>query len=294
MKSLRIGLKQADRLASMPTDDRRAFISEGLTIIYTSAISFWEGARLLSSRTREADVLEEYATEEAAKILILLDVFRAPPARHGDVLRQQLKRFYSHHDRLIYAEAVKWKPMHRAQLQEYLDHTRRSHTLDGPAGEFILPNGPVFERERKLYADVIAYEDKAIHWNDPVGPGAAMGTLPFFDHPPAIVSLIISMSRIGLLTVEGLKAIEETWGKVDFMDTDGAVLARDLSHQTLIELEKSGKIPQDAQPNDVWQVKDAWPFPMWSMDLKKLDVPLAEMEEERDRGRWSEYSDPGY
>jgi hypothetical protein len=160
MKSLRIGLKQADRLASMPTDDRRAFISEGLTIIYTSAISFWEGARLLSSRTREADVLEEYATEEAAKILILLDVFRAPPARHGDVLRQQLKRFYSHHDRLIYAEAVKWKPMHRAQLQEYLDHTRRSHTLDGPAGEFILPNGPVFERERKLYADVIAYEDR--------------------------------------------------------------------------------------------------------------------------------------
>lgn len=94
--------------------------------------------------------------------------------------------------------------------------------------------------------------------------------------------------------MEGLKAIEETWGKVDFMDTDGAVLARDLSHQTLIELEKSGKIPQDAQPNDVWQVKDAWPFPMWSMDLKKLDVPLAEMEEERDRGRWSEYSDPGY
>jgi hypothetical protein len=141
---------------------------------------------------------------------------------------------------------------------------------------------------------VIAYEEENIHWNDPVGPSASMGTLPFFDHPPAIVSLIISMSRIGLLTVEGLKAIEETWGKVDFMDMDGAVLARDLSHQTLVELEKSGRIPQDAHPNDVWQVKDAWPFPMWNMDLKKLDVPLAEIEEDRDRGRWSEYGDPGY
>lgn len=184
MKSVRIGLKQADRLTSMPTDDQRAFIAEGLTVIHTSAVSFWEGARLVRSRTREANVLEEYAAEEAAKILILLDVFRAPTARRSHVLHQQLKRFYSHHDRLLYAEAVKWKPMHRAQLQEYLDHIRRSHTLDGPAGEFILPNGPVFERERKLYADVIAYEDEAIYWNDPAGPSAATGTLPFFDYPP--------------------------------------------------------------------------------------------------------------
>jgi AbiV family abortive infection protein len=211
VKSSRIGLKQADRLTSMPTDDRRAFIAEGLTIIQTSAVSFWGGARLLCSRTREADVLEAYAAEEAAKILILLDVFRAPAAQQNDVLRQQLKRFYSHHDRLLYAEAVKWKPMHRAQLQEYLDHTRRSHILDGPAGEFILPNGPVFERERKLYADVITYEDEAIHWNDPVGPNTAMASLPFFDHPPAIVSLIVSMSRIGLFTVEGLRAIEVSY-----------------------------------------------------------------------------------
>ncbi|TAI59686.1 hypothetical protein CWO89_44920 [Bradyrhizobium sp. Leo170] len=65
----------------MSATDRLAFIAEGLPIIHASAKGFWSGSVELRGKPREAEVLAGFAKEEAAKILILLDIVRCPEKR---------------------------------------------------------------------------------------------------------------------------------------------------------------------------------------------------------------------
>jgi hypothetical protein len=55
-------------------------------------------------------VLKGFAEEEAAKILILVDAVRCPPKLISSKLKRIVGWFYDHLARLIYAEAVAWKP----------------------------------------------------------------------------------------------------------------------------------------------------------------------------------------
>ena len=157
-KKLAIGLGQARLLCQMAAAERLAFIAEGLPIILASALGFWEASRQLSDRPREANVLEGFATEEAAKILILMDAVRCPPKILPGKLGTIVSCFYDHLARLIYAEAVPWHPMNVAQLRDYVASKRKVHYVDGYVGEFIMPNWSLYLRESQLYVDVQSYE----------------------------------------------------------------------------------------------------------------------------------------
>ncbi|MGH6818386.1 MAG: hypothetical protein ACREC1_06395 [Methylovirgula sp.] len=78
MSDLDIGFGQAKRLCQMKYNDRLAFLAEGLPIILDSARGFWVTSQQLSAMPREADVLRNHAEEEAAKILIVMDMVRCP------------------------------------------------------------------------------------------------------------------------------------------------------------------------------------------------------------------------
>ncbi|MGY3116135.1 hypothetical protein ACVWXQ_000070 [Bradyrhizobium sp. S3.14.4] len=103
-KKLQIGQRQASRICQMSATDRLAFIAEGLPIIHASAKGFWSASLELNAMPREAEVLEGFAKEEAAKILILLDVVRCPEKRVAGKLSMLIGRFYGHLERLIYAQ----------------------------------------------------------------------------------------------------------------------------------------------------------------------------------------------
>lgn len=62
----------------MSHDKRLAFLAEGLPIILASARGLWTASTRLTDMPREAEVLEGFAKEEAAKILILMDAVRCP------------------------------------------------------------------------------------------------------------------------------------------------------------------------------------------------------------------------
>lgn len=53
-------------------------------------------------------------------------------------------------DSLIYAEAVSWKPMHLAQLRDYVDQQRLGEYLEGRGGEYIMPNWTIYKRSESL------------------------------------------------------------------------------------------------------------------------------------------------
>ncbi|MCP1761165.1 hypothetical protein [Bradyrhizobium japonicum] len=127
-------------------------------MILRSANGVWEAAKQIrTSNSRESAILEGGATEEAAKILILMDAVRCPAKLVPAKMSRFVDRFYDHLARLIYAEATSWKPTNLAELRGYVDRARRGHYLEGSVGEYIMPNSTIYRRESGLYVDVEAY-----------------------------------------------------------------------------------------------------------------------------------------
>jgi hypothetical protein len=83
-------------------DDRLTFVAEGLPVILDSARGFWNAAQQLTEAPREAEVLTGFAEEEAAKILILMDIVRCPAKPLSGRMSIMLGWFYDRLTRLIY------------------------------------------------------------------------------------------------------------------------------------------------------------------------------------------------
>jgi hypothetical protein len=284
MGKINIGLKQAHLLAQLSPVERLSFIAEGLPLIRDSAAGFWSAAKSLKQNPREKDVLEGFAEEEAAKGLILMDVVRCPATLLGQRLPVMTSWFYNHLARLIYAKATRWKPVNTRQLQEYIDHSRQGHQLEGYAGEYIMPNWEVFRRETQLYVDIASFEDGTPVWNAPV----FHDRLQFGDFQPRSLAVVDALHHLGLTTEAGLRATAEVWGAVTFRDTQGSVEARRLTKELLNRAVSEG-LPLDTASNDhVTTVYDAWQFPMYLMELRRIDVPLEDLRERQEAMLWAE------
>ena len=280
-----VGLSQAQRLCQMSQSERLAFISEGLHIVLGSAQGFWQAATRLSKHVREAVVLTSQAKEEAAKVLILMDMIRCPGPLQASRIGDMVKWFYSHLARMIYAEAVSWKPMHVAQLRDYVDRSRRSHDLDGAVGEYIVPNWTIFNRERVLYSDIAAYEGEGARWNDPTDQ---MHEFSIPDIPPMVLRLGEAMSFLGMFTQRGLEITAETWTRTDFKDQEGFREARALTQRLIKRLVNEGLPSDRAEQEHAELLISEWPLPMYHLDFGLIPVPLEDLRDEQDRLMWHE------
>ena len=286
-KKLDIGLRQARCLCQMQQEERLAFIAEGLPIILASAQGFWRASLNLHDAPREAEVLKGFAEEEAAKILILMDAVRCPPQLLGSKLGVILGWFYNHLAQLIYVDAVCWKPMHVAQLREYVEPHRKAHYVEGQVGEYIAPNWNVYQRESKLYADIEAYEDGKPQWSAPNG-----STHIFPSFVPRALALVEAMAALGMFSTQGLKATAEIWRHVEFKDTESHQDAKRLTCQLLERLKAEGLPTEAATQDHVNSLFYDWQLPMYRFDLGLIKVSLEELRAEQERLYWAEFGDP--
>ncbi len=286
-----IGLGQATKLCQMTAAKRYLFLDEGMPIILDSAEGFWNGALLLKAHRREAEVLEGFAREEAAKILILVDMMRCPKQAQAQQVRTSITWFYSHLARLLYADAVAWRPTDKAEQRAYIDRHRRSHEVDGPVGEYILPAGPVHDREQRLYADVEAFEGGEPLWNAP-RRGDEHVSAWWLKSPPPALRLTQAMRRLGLLTARGLELTAEVWGEENLTDDLTYYNRIALTKELLLRLQDAELIQEDAKQEDVGLLYHDWPFPMFDFDLSPIIVSLEELEAERDANLWYEMGEP--
>ena len=279
----KIGLGQAHRLCQMRNSDRLEFIAEGLPIILRSAQGFWQAAEQLSKRVREAEVLARHAEEEAAKVLILMDMVRCPEPLLASRIGDMVKWFYSHLARLIYAEAVSWRPTHVEQLREYVDSHRKSHDLDGAVGEYIVPNWAMFSREGVLYADVAEFRGEDASWNDPAGHAHES----LFPVPCSMaLKLAEAMSLLGMFKLRGLEIAADTWGVMDFREKEGSAEAETLT-QRLINRLITEELPSDqAEQEHVRLLFNMWQLPMYRLDFQLIPIPLEDLLNEQDRMLW--------
>jgi AbiV family abortive infection protein len=284
-KGAKIGLRQANRLCQLGEHERLAFIAEGLPSILRSAERAWEAAKLLrNSNGRESAILEGVATEEAAKILILVDAVRCPAKLVPSKMNRFVDRFYDHLARLIYAEAVSWKPTNLAELREYVDRERRDHYLEGRAGEYIMPNSTIYRRESRLYVDVEAYQDDTLTWSEPRDPHVG---LPFLSFVPPALRVAAAMEQVGMFTPNGLKAVSEIWGSLEYRDREDHHDGAKLTEQMLKRLHAEGLMLDTAQDDDVGVLYRDWQIPMYNLDFSLIQVPLEELEAEQERELWS-------
>ncbi|MET4666706.1 hypothetical protein [Sphingomonas sp. PvP056] len=270
-------------MRDMSQSARLDFVAEGLTIILSSARSFWNAAEKLPDNPREASVLEGFATEESAKALILLDLVRCPPSKIDERIGRIIKNFYSHLARLIYANAQSWRPVNVAQLQEYVDSKRQSHNLEGGMSEYILPNWATYSRESMLYADIEQHEDSEPQWRDPTRfSRAGIHTRPF------ALTLVEALDAVGVFSRAGLEATSKIWGNVDFLANEHSGHVQDLTGQLAKRLDAEGLVSETANNDHVRWFYDRWQMPMYNLDFKLIPVSLDQLKSDREAAYWSE------
>ena len=290
-KGPEIGLRQAKRLCQLNHRSRLEFLAEGLPIVLQSAQGFWQSSKQLrKSHGREAKVLEGFAKEEAAKILILMDAVRCPPKLIASKLNRIIGWFYDHLARLIYSEATSWKPMHLAQRREYVDRQRRGHFLEGQAGEYILPNWTIYERESRLYVDVEAHQDNQLSWNAPRNSYTGFDILDSFV-PPAL-RVAAAMEQVGMFTVKGLQATSEIWGSLEYVDKEDHHAGDKLTEQLLCRLFEESLILDTAEQSDATTLYQTWQIPMYNLDFSLIPVTLEELQAAQEREYWSMVGSP--
>lgn len=283
-----VGLGHLSAICQMRTKVKLSLLAEGLPLILASSEGFQAAAEALRDHARESDVLEGFAAEEAAKTLILMDMLRCPKTKRASRNGAFVRWFYDHLARLIYAEAVSWRPTDKGQLRSYVDLQRRSHVTDGAIGEYIVPSGPVPDRERRLYADVEKLDDGSLTWNSPRSWKEDFPDTGLFDRAPDALRIARAMKKLGMFSETGLEVVSHIWSEETLSDEMTWQDGRDLSMRMLEMLNEEGAILEDATNEDAGLILNEWPLPMWDFELSPVVVPIEELESERERNLWNE------
>ncbi|MDQ3763777.1 MAG: hypothetical protein M3460_19825 [Actinomycetota bacterium] len=144
-------------IVQVPERRRFRVLAEGTKLLAENVATLEADATTLdvSRRDRGAAVLRCFAEEEAAKVLILLDLARAGWQDHAAV-RACLSSFYSHLARGLYVKAYDGSPADLAEVRGYVDHLRQEYYLDGPMDvDWIFGNEVLASREERLYVDYV-------------------------------------------------------------------------------------------------------------------------------------------
>lgn len=282
MGKIDIGLRQARKLVQMPFDDRVKFIADGLPILLESARGLYDASKAIADMSREASVLKGHAEEEAAKILILMDIMRCPRKLIAGRIGVLMGWYYDHLARLLYAEACRWHPINLKELRNIIDRRRVSHFLEGGMGEFIVPNDLIYRRETRLYADIEALDDGTLQWTAPTG------TTSLFDLEPDALVVADALSTLGAFSVDGLNIISSVWSEVDFQDDTTSQESDRLIEATLHRLISHGLAAENATDDHVQRLYGRWQMPLYALELKAKEMERSVLEAEQQNLLWAE------
>jgi hypothetical protein len=277
-------MKRGRVLCQLSSTEQLDVIAEGLPILLKSADELLLAAEALDGHSRAASIIKGHASEELAKTLILIDLVRCPPNRRPALVGIMFKWFYDHLARMIYADAQNWTPMTVNQLQEYINNSRKSHSLEGYAGEYILPNWTLYSRESLLYADIVTHEDGVPVWNEP------SSSPPLFDRErPMLWEVVTILRDLGAFSRAGLDILSDVWGAVDFVgEQECYSTSNALISETIYRLDVAGLVLPAASHERVRWLYQSWQVPMYRIDFKRIEVTLEELKAAQDSALYAE------
>lgn len=273
-------------ISQVPEARRFSVLGEGLELLADNVATLEHDAGTLGAarRHRGAAVLRCFAEEEAAKVMILVDLARAGWNDH-DAVKACMTNFYSHLARGLYVRAYRGSPADLAEVREHVDYLRRQYYLDGPMEvDWIFGNEVLTDREERLYVDYVVDEYGDGRWTGPADR-AAMFDEPFSSPAPpsTVVELTAAMRQIGLLTSEGLAATRAVWDGVVVDDPMHWADLRPLNIAVIEKLVSDGR-PYTTEDHDALRcVVEHWIFPLTSLDLTLAKVDRSDLQRARDR-----------
>jgi len=210
--------------------------------------------------------------EEAAKFFILLDAVRCPKtSRH---FGRQLRYFYDHLAKGIYALHYLYHPADFAEVKRYVASHREEYYLDGPEGfEWIFRNQILERREENIYVNYVRTDDGS-GW---ISPRRRLIADPWRTQPETL-ALARTMCRMGFATSESLATVAEIWRPIVVEDatTWGAIYRK--NEETLNALEHRGLLKSG---EGVERVVDRWSFPLYSLELQADGTKVQDLIEHR-------------
>lgn len=269
-------------LLNAPKAERLAVIAKGLELLAEHVGALRDDLVHMQEvgRSRSAAVIDGLASEEAAKMLILLDVVRMGWT-DVEAVREQLKCLHNHLARGIYGKVVAGRPADLAEVRGYTESLRRSLYLDGPNDvDWIFRNSVDSEREENLYVDYVTYEGGSF-WTTPA-TRTDLTSAAWPDMVSTVIDLALSLHRFGCTSEKGLKIIAKEWGGVAVEDDTHWSEIEAINKKILQQLDASGLCNNDLTQADVRLALEHWTFPLGGVDLTPIKVTVTELQDERD------------
>lgn len=272
-------LSQASEADAFP------ILAEGLGLIgeHVEALARSMGALSNQEEARGHQVLDLFATEEAAKALIILDLARCR-WNNSAARGRLLKGFYNHTIRLVCAQVHQGSPADFAEVAGYVDDLRASHYLDGPNDvDWIFRNHLEAAREDTLYVDRVAWGDGSSDtWVTP------LDRVDRVSGPSEVVELVLALRRLGVLSLRGLQVCQEIWAQQDLVWVHDYqrplapkptrwTVCRDQNFEVVKRMNDEGLASPDASEEDLRLVLEQWTFPLGHLDLSVKRVSLEEL-----------------
>ena len=262
----------------MQLSDSRLFeeVSEGISQIVENAVNLEDAASCLiqNEHYRNGKILSSFAEEEAAKVLVLVDVVRCP-RNLPEAKSRTLGYFHSHLAKRVYAEVCSWRPVDFEEVAQRVERECEAFHLDGPNEvDWIFPNSLKREREEMAYVDYvkdITTGDGPYFWNCPLPSELYAGA----HCTPDSVEVARALSRIGAATPEGLAVVAEIWRPFVPQPETTAMELRNAKERMVDRLGGEGLLnPVDSSVN---KGLDRWPFPLWSVEIGNLQTSLDDL-----------------
>ncbi len=106
--------------------------------------------------------------------------------------------------------------------------------------------------------------------------------------PPAL-----RMDQVGMFTPDGLKAVSDIWGSLEYRDKEDHHDGEKLTEQLLTRLHTEGLMLDTAEQEHGGTLYRDWQIPMYNLEFSLIPVSLEEREAEQERntGPWSAIRD---
>jgi hypothetical protein len=256
------------KLAAQPVPILLERLGEGMTLI-AEHVAALEADVAAEQPRRASAAIRVVSEEEAGKYLVLLDAARCARAPIGTRSRQ-LKRANEHLAKGIYARAAEIRPATFTELGGYVRLLRRSHYLDGPNDvDWIFRNEIEARREERLYVDFVETDD-GDEWQTPQTWDGLLA-----EPPSDACELVAALDRVGFSTDRALAIVAEVW---DGVRPVAGTHWQENRARTVATLEQVAvQMNSAADPADLERIADTWSFPLWHVDLTRIDVDLADL-----------------
>lgn len=267
--------RQFKKLLTLPKGARDALLIEGLEAIGANVARLaGEIAKCNEVEAyRAAGLTRNVAREEAGKFLVLMDLFRSP-ASSQEAASRQLGRASNHLAKLIYAQMADYSIGSQTELLRAVRTHRASHHLDGPNDyDWVFRIDLIAEREDSLYVDLIDSEGDLLWWT--------ATQLQLAHSVPSSVLLVQSISNTGLVSLDGVRALEGAWTDFDPLTDSHCVTWHERTANALAQLPTSvgadGRFTAPAS-----RAIDLWPMPMMEIDVEETKVDVGDLIKERE------------